>query len=440
MKLTSNHTDFAMMQTAAGYPSISEMDTDLLFSLNEIQQLRTLAKHVADIAHWPIMIKKTQAWTDHNDLRSDSPMVFIDPEMGWNEIIKPDTLKCQDPLARVWEMFLRKQIFWAEDMKDDKVIEDTFEVPYVYSDTGWGVTLGKHGGEKAGTSYIVKQSIEEYERDFRKVHYPKLIIDYKKSERVLSLAHEVFDGILRVQRKATWWWSLGMTWDYINMRGLEDFMCDFLIEPDWVYRMMNLLCNGLLERLDFLEKNGLLTDNTGATYVGSGGFGFTQHLRPSADKIELKDMWGFVESQETTAINPEMYGEFIFPYHKRISERFGLNCYGCCESYNTRWKYVKQLHNLRRVSVSPFSDWDSVPSLLGRNYIASIKPIPTPLAQSNMDEEVVREDCRRAVEQTKGGICEFIMKDNHTLGGNERNATRWVEIMREEIERGYGKG
>jgi len=56
---------------------------------------------------------------------------------------------------------------------------------------------------------------------------------------------------------------------------------------------------------------------------------------------------------------------------------------------------------------------------------------------SNMNEDVVRDDCRRAVTQTKGGICEFIMKDNHTLGKNPRNATRWVEIMREEIARMY---
>jgi len=27
------------------------------------------------------------------------------------------------------------------------------------------------------------------------------------------------------------------------------------------------------------------------------------------------------------------------------------------------------------------------------------------------------------------------MKDNHTLGGNPKNITRWVEIMREEIDK-----
>ena len=55
-----------------------------------------------------------------------------------------------------------------------------------------------------------------------------------------------------------------------------------------------------------------------------------------------------------------------------------------------------------------------------------------------MNEDVVRSDCRKAVEQTKGGICEFIMKDNNTLGKNPYNAIRWVEIMREEIARVYG--
>ena len=81
--------------------------------------------------------------------------------------------------------------------------------------------------------------------------------------------------------------------------------------------------------------------------------------------------------------------------------------------------------------------WSTVPEYLGKNYIASVKPIPTPLASYHMNEEVVRADCRRAVEQTKGGICEFIMKDNNTLGNNPHNAVRWVEIMREEIDRVY---
>lgn len=438
MALMEHKKDPATEQTAAGYPEVKAMGTSFHFKEGEIEVLRRLAHQVAEIAERPEMKAKARIWKLHNDLKTDQPLVFIDPENGWNECIPANTLQCEDPLARVWEMALRKQIYWADVMKDDKVIEPYFDVPYSYSDTGWGVTLGKIGGEDGG-SYIVKQVIEDYEEDFEKIHHPQLIIDWKESDILMELAHSVFDGILRVRRKNTWWWTLGLCWDYVNLRGLEDFLCDFIVEPEWVERMLDLLCEGKLRMLDFLEKNGLLAQNTEGTYVGSGGFGFTDQIQQRTDGIvTTRDMWGFCESQETAPVNPDFYGEFILPRHSKILERFALSCYGCCEPFNPRWKYVKQLPNLRRVSVSPWADWSSVPELLGKNYIASVKPSPTPLSMPDMDEETVRKDCRKAAEETKGGICEFIMKDNHTLGNKPQNASRWVEIMREEIARIYG--
>lgn len=439
MALLDHKKDPASEQTAAGYPEIKAMNTSFLFTDREKEILRGLGRQVEEIANRAEMAERAKLWTAHNDLKTDRPVVFIDPENGWNECIPGDTLACIDPLARVWEMALRKQIFWAEKMKDDKVIEPYFDVPYSYSDTGWGLELGKIGGEDGG-SYIVKQAIEDYEEDFSKLHHPEYIIDWEESDRVMELAHEVFDDILIVRRKNTWWWTLGLCWDYVNIRGMEDFMCDFLTEPEWVERVLDLLCEGKLRMLDYLEENHLLAQNTEGTYVGSGGFGFTKNIPAigSERAVTTHDMWGFCDSQETVSINPDLYGEFILPRHKRILERFALNCYGCCEPYNPRWKYVKQLPNLRRVSVSPWADWSTVPELLGKDYIASVKPMPTPLASFHMNEEVVRRDCRKAVEQTKGGICEFIMKDNNTLGNNPHNAIRWVEIMREEIERVYG--
>jgi hypothetical protein len=438
MALIAQAEDPATMQTAAGYPEVKSMATAFRFSQKEIDCLRELGTQVAEISLRPDMAKKKALWTAHNDLKTTDPLVFIDPENGWNEIIDAKTLVSEDPLARVWEMALRKQIFWADGMKDDKVIEDYFDVPYSYSDDGWGLELGKTGGENGG-AYKVIQALKDYDTDFDKLHYPNLTIDWEQSRKLMELAHATFDGILKVRRKNTWWWTLGMCWDFVNIHGFEDFMVDIITEPENFHRMMNLLCEGKLKMLDFLEQNELLAFNTGGTYVGSGGFGYTNDLpHPGYDGyVTTMDMWGFVDSQETVRINPDQYGEFILPYHKRIASRFGLNCYGCCEPYDPRWKYIRQLPRLRRVSVSPWADWSTVPENLGKKYIASIKPMPTPLAVQVMDEDIVRQDCRRAVEQTKGGICEFIMKDNNTLGHDPNRAIRWVEIMREEIERVY---
>ena len=154
MALNVQVKDPAAMQTASGYPELKSMNTAYRFSAKETEILRKLGAEVAEIAVRPDMDKKKKLWTAHNDLKTDEPVVFIDPENGWNEIISVKTLVSEDPLARVWEMALLKQIFWADSMKDDKVIEPYFDVPYSYSDDGWGLSLSKHGGENNG-AYIV---------------------------------------------------------------------------------------------------------------------------------------------------------------------------------------------------------------------------------------------------------------------------------------------
>jgi hypothetical protein len=322
-----------------------------------------------------------------------------------------------------------------EVLKDDKVIEPYFDVPYSFADTGWGLTLKREHGGGLG-SFIMIPAVEDYDDDLPKVHFPEILIDQAESDIVLELAREIFDGILMVRRKTAWWWSMGMTRNFIDIRGLENFMCDLIIEPEGVHKLMGLLCDGWLARLDFLEQNGYLALNNDGTYVGSGGFGYTDSLPrygEHAGTVTTMDMWGFIESQETTAVSPAMYGEFILPYHLKIAERFGINCYGCCEAFEARFAYIKTIPRLRRISVSPWANLKTLPELLGKNYIASVKPSPTPLAQSVMDEDAVRAELRDIVATANDCIVEIIMKDNHTLGGNPLNASRWVELARSAI-------
>lgn len=427
--------DPATLQTASGMPVIKVMNDTFILSDGEKTRLRNLGRRVAEIAALPEQARKADLWRRHNDLETREPVIFIDPENGWNECIPASELQCVVPIARVWEMWLLKQIYWFEVMKDDKVIEPFFDVPWSFSDTGWGLELKReHGGGQG--SFIMVPTVEDYDDDLPKLRFPEIVIDSKESETVLALAHELFDGILTVRRKTAWWWSLGMTRNFIDIRGLENFMCDLIAEPENVHKLMNLLCDGWLNRLDFLQQNGYLSLNTDGTYTGSGGFGFTKDLpQPGFDpgRVTTMDMWGLVESQETSSVSPVMYGEFILPYHLKIAERFGLNCYGCCESYNQRWEYIKQIPRLRRVSVSPWADWETLPDLLGASYIASVKPSPTPLAQSVLDENAVRADLQKAVRHVKETVTEIIMKDNHTLGGDPRHAARWVELAREAV-------
>ena len=80
----------------------------------------------------------------------DRPLVFCDPENGWNEIITEAQMQCRGKLARRWEMDLRKEIFWGEVMGDDKPVEPYFDVPYTVSPDDWGLQAAYHKHATAG--------------------------------------------------------------------------------------------------------------------------------------------------------------------------------------------------------------------------------------------------------------------------------------------------
>ena len=75
-------------------------------------------------------------------------------------------------------------------------------------------------------------------------------------------------------------------------------------------------------------------------------------------------MWCLTESQETVGVSPEQFEEFVFQYQLPLQERFGLNCYGCCEPLQSRWHIVKKIPRLRRVSVSPWADQEMMAEML----------------------------------------------------------------------------
>lgn len=134
-------------------------------------------------------------------------------------------------------------------------------------------------------------------------------------------------------------------------------------------------------------------------------------------------------------ISEDMFAEFVFPYQLEIAKRFGLNCYGCCEPLNGRWNTVKQIPNLRRVSVSPWADLDLMAEMLGKDYVLSYKPNPSALAMPAVNEADIRAGLRHAREVAGKNNChlEVIMKDNSTLGKDAGRAARWCRIAREEL-------
>jgi hypothetical protein len=436
MENYGNGPSTGLNQTASGKILTGFTPDCLEISPEDRAVLVPLAERVAEIAASPRMAATRCLWRDLNMLRPVRPVVFCDPENGWNEIITESQMRCRRRLARRWEMDLRKEIFWGEEMGDDKPVEPYFPVPYTVSADDWGLEPVYHRTQSDG-SCVWDAPIRDYETDLKKLHSPRFEIDWETTNGTLQLARDTFGNILPPQLRGTWWWSLGLTVVAARLRGLENIMCDFLDHPDELKELLSIISRGNLEKLDYLEANNLLSLNNDGTYVGSGGFGYTDEL-PGLNfdgKVRTCDMWGFTESQETVSVSPAMYTEFVFPLEKPIMDRFKLTCYGCCEPLHGRWPAVRQHHGLRRVSCSPWADLKKMAEYLGDRYVLSLKPNPATLSTPEIDEQTIRAGLRKSLETTRGCRVEIIMKDNHTLGRCPENAVRWCRIAREEAER-----
>jgi len=161
--------------------------------------------------------------------------------------------------------------------------------------------------------------------------------------------------------------------------------------------------------------------------------------REVSSGVSERDLWVLIESQETVGVGPELFQEFVFPYHLSIAQRFGKTYYGCCEPVHNRWHVIRQIPNLARVSVSPWADQEFLSDALGRDYVFSRKPNPTLISTGTFDEAAIRADLRHTLEVSHGNRVEIIMKDVHTLNNEPERLARWVEIAREEIDKVAGQ-
>jgi len=400
--------------------------------------LRELAKRVAELAAHPHQAEKKRLWLRHNALGETRPLIFADPENAWYELIPAAQLTSEGNLARLWEFRLRKEIYWAEQIRDDRVIEPLFRVHRIYRDTPRGLDAEITGAGGDG-SYRWEAPLTDY-RDLQKLRPRSIVIDAGKTQRLYDAAQETLGDILQVRLEGVWWWSLGMTSDLILLRGFQQVLYDMIDNPDGLHRLMAFLRDEALARLDFLEAHGLLSLNNEGDFTGTGGYGWSDELpTPGFDgkTVRARDMWGFCESQETVGVSPRHFEEFVLAYQLPILERFGLNIYGCCEPLDLRLEIIKRIPRLRKVTVSPWSDAERMAERLGSDFVYTRKVNPAEIAQPQIDAERIRAGLRVMLKATTKNRCcvEILMRDVLTLGGNPRNIIRWTEIAREEAER-----
>ena len=408
------------------------------FPENDVKIIHDLAKKIAEIAALPVQQEKREMWRRLNSLERVRPTIHVQAldQSIWVELIKDEELKTTDPFCRSHEMFLRKKIYCWENFRDDRVVDDVIISPIVIrgdsQSVGFGLPMPIEPPKMRFGAWAIKPSIIE-EKDIDKIQTdPKVWVDWEQTEKNYQLLCELYDGVLKVEKRGRDFFWFSMMDTFIRWRGIEQLFIDLVERPEWVCDAMDRMTNAIMSSLEQMEKLNVLARSDGNTMLGSGGYGFTDHLpQPDFDgeHVRLKDQWARAATQIFTEwISPEMHYEFAMQYEQRLLERFGFSAYGCCEPLHNKMSYIRKIKNLRRVSMSPWVDVAMASAEVGKDYVYTHKPNPTMISMQEWDPELARAELKDAFEKTKENILEVNFQDLHTVKNEPWRLTEWTEI------------
>jgi hypothetical protein len=422
--------------------ALISMNTKTSISSSERTYLQDLAKQVAEIATSPAQAQRRANAIAINSLESHQPSLVVSPEGAWREILPPQSLRLGDKgLYSSFEYSLLQRLFLANVTKDDTPVDDLMPVGISAHTSGYGVEIPQQKAETHG-SYHWDPPLVDLQADMQRLVHRTFTYDAATTQENLAIAQEIFAGILTVVPRAGLFWTAGLTWECIRLRGLEQFMMDMYDDPEGLHALMAWLRDDQLQLMDQMEAAGIVDSNNASHLIGSGGIGLTK-LLPTADPrkqgykphVGFKGRWGLSESQETVGVSPEMFRDFILPYQAPIFSRFGLLYYGCCEPLDQRLSLIlPKAPNLHAISVSPWSDPAILFNLVGRRQVMCVKPNPAHVCVG-CNEEAVRASFRKVLDGARDGVLQFILKDTHTIENEPERFARWVQIGREEIAR-----
>jgi len=416
---------------------------EYIISAQDREVLREVAKKQLECANKESNKERIKLWYKHNALQGERPLIHLEMWTFSQEIL-PQRLKCQGEFARWVETQLYCNFLNQELFDDDRVTPDYFPLNY---DTHFELfhikiqvenTTAADGKQSVGHQF--QSIIEDLEDDYDKLKETDFGVDMETTEKKKQAIEEAIGDILPVKLQMDCLYSVP-TQMLVHFMSMENMMFAMYDYPELFKEMMDRIANDTLAYYRMLEEKRLIMPTVSFESVGQGTWSFTNEL-PGYEEWQkrpftTKDVWGFMDSQETVGISPDMYEEFIFPCYKKISEQYGLLSYGCCEPVDPIWdKCISKLSNLRKVSISPWCNEEFMGERLqGSKVIYHRKPSPNFLGVNpTLDEEAVREHIRKSLHAARGCKMEITQRDVYTIHNDIAKAKRYVEIIRQEIE------
>ena len=397
------------------------------------ERLRALAKKQLEYARSEKNAAILGKWEALAAGRRESPTVRLLFSNFPDEVITP-RMECEGEEARGIEYGLLSTLVGRELFDDDTPISPTCDVNL--SAWAWpfdlraDITRTPHG-----KGFHINPVIEDLETGEDKLGKGGFRADPEGTRRRMEDLGEIIGDILpprMVMPNLTG----AITNPLVHLMGMENLYMAIYDAPEALHRVMDRATKVYEDFYDYLEREGLLLPTCGISPVSQESFAFNHEL-PSDRAERTTDVWGFLESQETTAVSPETFGEFVFPYQDRLVRRYGLLSYGCCERVDAIFPdYLSKWKNLRKLSVSPFNNEPLVGEYLrGTDIVYYSKPRAEYVTNRGpLDEEALRQYFRGVFTAASGCLLEVAQREVGTIYGDYERGRRYVEIAKECVE------
>lgn len=389
------------------------------------EQLRKLAAQYAAIVDSDVMNAHREAWRRSNRLEERTvPFQIEDNGTFFADLFPP--LQCEGRIEREIEHDMLWAITTPGLIDDDRVFPPYYTVNWIIERPELcPEILITHVPDATGRmlGYKTNRPLADLAHNFHKLQRRPFSVDRAETFRRVEIATRAFGDLLPVKIVA--WQTLdagaGIAGLAVHLMGMDNFYLNMIDQPENVHRFFDFVSAERVEFLDWLETEKLITANHGEFCAGSGSCGYTDELPrrtiKDGDPIRLEDCWGYQDAQEAAGISPDMYAEFIYPYQRRTSDRYGLLYYGCCEPVHAVWPVIKGFKNLRKITVSPWCDQKSIAASVGRNVVLSRKPHPMKLCGETFNPKEFEAHIRETLDIAKDNFVELIFRDTCTLSG-----------------------
>ncbi|NQU40065.1 MAG: hypothetical protein HQ523_08945 [Lentisphaerae bacterium] len=397
-----------------------------------VRQRARLQRDYADAPQNEIILKK---WRAQAEGHRESPPVRLLFSNFCHEVITP-RLQCEGAQARELEGALLSTLVGRELFDDDTPVSPTFDMTWRTHVHPFGLasSITRAGGVNA-QGFHIDPVIHDLAAEIDTLRGGSFGVDREATARQCELVEDLFGDILPV-RMVMGALPGGATNPLVHLMGMEAYYIAMFDCPDAVHAAMEMATQVYERYYDFLEEEALLLPTNGLSPLAQESFAFTDEL-PSDKVTRTTQCWGFLESQETTAVSADTFGEFVFPYQQRLVDRFGLLSYGCCERVDAIWpNYLSTWATLRKLSVAPFNDEPCIGEFLrGSRVVYYCKPrAEFVTCDGPLNDEAITAYFKGVCEAASGCLFEIAQREVGTIFGDFERGRHYVRVAKEAVD------